>query len=216
MNRDDFVKFVSSYQDELVHTLLSWNSLDLMFHRHMIQYLSKAHMIEMYDLSNAVIEFIIKNKLDNIINIGCGIGLLEHLSLLKNVKIDSTEIKYMSIGDNRLLSNFDPYEVVRNKLNTKVTYWTDSIFSNNFNLDNGKYDYGFLIRYTPLTEDCKNKQDYETILNNLKKYINNLIIIDLESKVPYFLKTFRKGKILKYSLYNVPLEKFNFSKIKLL
>jgi hypothetical protein len=201
---------VTSYQSELVEELFGWNDLDFMLHKHMIQYLSVEHMIDMHKISEKIIDYLIENTIDSkqVLNVGTGIGLLEATGRTKNYNIDSTEIKFLSIGCQKLIPNFDPYKIIRSKLHSKVTYWTNSIFDDYYVINDcrQKYDYGLLVRFTPLTHDCKSSDDVDLIFNNLSKYINNVLIIDDIRNIPSFLKKYKVNMIYKNNaLYHVPL-----------
>ena len=206
--------FVISYQREVINDLLLWNRLQLGFHNHIIQYLSIEIMKDHYKFFNHIIQYLKDNDYDNIINIGCGIGLLESIAKNNNLNISSSEILYPSLDHNKLTNDFDPFKLIRSKLGVKVNHWTKSIFDREFKIDN--YEIGLLIRFTPLTEDCTCKEDYEKIFKNLKKYISKVIIADVKNKVPKFLNEYKKYELLDMEIYEIELEKFNFSKIELL
>lgn len=207
---------VVSYQHEVINELFSWNQIDFMFHRHMIQYLSINHMNQLKNIFDNTINYLIENNIDNkqVLNIGTGIGLLEAVGKLRNYNIDCTETKFLSIDNQKLIPDFDPYKLIRSKLNSRVTYWTNSIFDQNFTIDQcvRRYNYGLLIRFTPLTEDCTSNNDYNILFNNLKKYVNNVLIIDDIRKVPNFLQKYKLQMIYQINaLYNVPLSDNNIT-----
>ena len=182
---------VSSYQQALVDQLLGWNDLDYMFHKHMVQYLSDEHMNDMESLSQEIINLLVDRQIksDQVLNIGTGIGLLESVGKINDYNFDCTEIKFLSANSQKLVNDFDPYALVRKTLGSSVTYWSNSIFDDNFIIQNclNHYKYGLLIRYTPLTQDCKTEKDYSIIFNNLQRYVDNVIVIDDKRKVPEFL-----------------------------
>ena len=206
---------VNSYQSELVDELFGWDSLDFLLHRYMIQYFSVDHMDHFYETSTRIIDYLIENNIESkqVLNIGTGIGLLEAVGRSKEYNIDCTEMKVLSAKDGKLVPNFDPFGFIRSKLNSKVTYWTNSIFDDNYIINNcqQKYDYGMLVRFTPLTQDCDSNNDVKLIFNNLKKYVNDLLIIDDVRNIAMtsdrnFLKNYEVKMLYKYdALYHVPL-----------
>lgn len=199
-----------SYQNDLVEVLLRYNDIDFMFNKHMVQYLSVDHLKDLYGVSESVINYLKENNIDNkqVLNIGTGIGLLESIGKTKNYSIDCTEMKLMTVASRKLIPELDPYWVVRNKLNSEVTYWTNSIFDDYiiYNCQR-KYEYGLLVRFTALTEDCQTYNDIKTVLKNLQKYVDKIIVIDNEKKIPRFLQKYKVKKLYNnYILYKFELD----------
>lgn len=201
---------VLSYQNDLVEDLLRYNDIDFMFNKHMVQYLSVDHLMDLYCVSESIVNYLKENNINNeqVLNIGTGIGLLESIGKAKNYNIDCTEMKLMTVASGKLVPELDPYRVVRNKLNSKVTYWTNSIFDNYiiYNCQR-KYKYGLLVRFTALTQDCKSNSDIKIVFKNLKKYVDKIIVIDNEKKIPSFLQKYKVKKLYNnYVLYKFELD----------